>query len=170
MPSRRTLLLGGGLAGSAVLGAVATGQLWHSGTVKRKRIAVSWERGGVRRNGYLLQTVLGPDGELDLWYAPAYVEAAVEAPREATVDGSLHGDLTTEFGDVAYTVGVCGTAPGGDCAYGMKRVGREGFNRLQVGDTGTVSVAGDRLFVHGVDELSDWSGSSDVDTFEFERR
>jgi len=169
MPSRRTLLLGGGLAGSAVLGAVATDRLWHSGTVKRKRISVSWEQGGVEGSGHLLQTVLAPDGEVDLQYAPAYVEAAVEGARAVSVDGSLHEDLATEFGSVAYTVGVCGTAPGENCAYGMRRVGREGFNRLQVGDVGTVSVAGDRLFVHGVEERSDWSGRSDVGTFEFER-
>ena len=170
MLSRRSILLGGTLAASTVAGALVTGPLSHTGAVARKRIAVSWEWGGARKNGYLLQTVLGPDDELALWYAPTYAKGAVETPRKITIDRTLHNELTAEFSDVTYMIGVHGTATGEDSAYEMKQVGRNGFNQLQVGDTGTVSVLGDRLYVHSVDEMSDWSGTSNVRTFSFDRR
>ncbi|WP_168215789.1 hypothetical protein [Halorussus ruber] len=49
----------------------------------------------------------------------------------------------------------------------MKRVGRDGFNRAQLGDAATVADTGDRLYVSDVATQSDWSGSSEITTFDF---
>ncbi|MFC4448045.1 hypothetical protein [Halorussus aquaticus] len=172
MPSRRAVIAGTGtVAGGVVLGWVATGGLAQTGRVVRKRIGVSWEYGGGELwHGDLLQTHIGPDGEIGLAYDPSYVGPAVTGPRDVSVGDHLHEALEDEFRNVEYRLGVCGTADGEDCAYRILRAGRDGFNRAQLADSATVTDFADRLFVHEVTETSEWSGTATVAEFDFDRR
>lgn len=115
-----------------------------------------------RRHSSLLE----PEGKIDISYAPAYGEEAVQSPREITVDEQLDSRLHAEFTDVTYRLGVCGTASG-ECGFSMKRVSRDGFNRVQLGDTVTVADFETHHYVYSVTSWSDWSGPSEITTFGF---
>lgn len=167
MPSRRTVLLGsGGLTGLCGLGWAGIEHVSVTGAVKRKYIDVSWEVNGRQRHGHVLLSLLEPEGEISISYAPAYAEEAVQLPREITVDEQLDNRLHGEFTDVTYRLGVCGTASG-ECGFSMKRVSRDGFNQVQLGDTVTVANFENHLYVYSVTPRSAWSGPSEITTFDF---
>jgi len=165
MPSRRTVLLGGGLAALGGLGWLGVEYVPVTGEVKRKYVDVSWETNGRERHGRVLWSALAPGGEIDVEYASSYAEDAVQSPRRITVDESVDARLNGAFRDVIYRLGVTGTAS--DSGYSMKRVSQGGFNRAQLGDTATVANLGDQLYVHEVDTRPRRSGSSAVRTYDF---
>lgn len=162
MPSRRTVLLGGGLA---AVGGLGVEHASVTGEVKRKYVDVSWETNGRERHGRVLWSALAPGGEIDVEYASSYAEDAVQSSGRITVDESVDARLNGAFRDVTYRLGVTGTAS--DSGYSMKRVSRGGFNRAQLGDTATVARLGDQLYVHEVDSRSRRSNSSEVRTYDF---
>jgi hypothetical protein len=164
MPSRRTVLLGGGLAVGG-LGWLGVEHAFVTGEVRRKYIDVSWETNGRERHGRVLWSALEPSGEIDVEYAPSYAEDAVQSPGRIAVDESVDGRLNDAFRDVTYRLGVTGTAS--DSGYGMKRVSRDGFNRPQLGERATVARLGDQLYVHEVDSRSRQPESSEVRTYDF---
>jgi hypothetical protein len=171
MPSRRTVVAGGTtLATGLGLGWVVSGGLAQSGEVVRKRIDVSWMHDGERWDGYLLQTFMGSDGEIDIQYDPTYVGPAVTGPRAVTVDESLHDRLRTEFQDVGYLLGVCDPTETDECAFRMKRTSRSAFNHAQLGDEATVTDFDRLLLVHDVEDTTDWRGTAEVAQFDFDER
>lgn len=166
MPSRRTVLLGGGLAAIGGLGWLGVESVSVTGEVKRKYVGVSWESNGRERHGRVLWSALAPSDEINVSYAPSYAADAVQSPRTIVVDRNVDSRLNSAFTDVTYRLGVTGTALGGS-GYDMKQVSRDGFNRAQLGDAATVADLGDQLYVHEVNTRPGRSNSAEVRTFDF---
>jgi hypothetical protein len=172
MPSRRTVLRGCGLVATGGLGWVVGESRSATGEVKRKYIDVAWDATGRQRHGRVLWSAVAPAepaDEINIEYAPSYVEDAVQSPGEITVDQRMATRLNDEFSDVTYRLGVAGTALGGS-GYSVKQVSRDGFTTAHLGETATVATVGDRQYVRNVTRRPTWTGPSEIRTFDFSSR
>ncbi|MFB6155017.1 MAG: hypothetical protein ABEJ22_03915 [Haloferacaceae archaeon] len=171
MPSRRETLAGAGALGaSAGLWWLLTGEPPHTDDVMLKRVDVSWRDGDTRWNGYLLRSVHGPRGELVVSHDPSYVGESVSGSGRVALSERVHERLERQFLDVEYLVGVCGTAPGDDCAFESRRVSRRAFNRLRLGCPATVLGLDDGLFVLDATAGCGATRAVEVRAFDFDRR
>lgn len=169
MPSRRAVLGSSGvILFSGLPGCPSGTDSLSAELLQLKAISVKWRYEGRSYRDQILQLLFDGERGVTGRVASEYSEV-VSSPDDVAASEAVHAELRSDFEEVDYALGFCGSDFGTDDEFGCRNetTSREDFNAVQFGDRAEVKLADNRFRVLDVQEENVQNWDTDISEFEW---